>query len=229
MSEQENVQQGQDNGQNDDIISREDFEKVKSMKDSAVAELNDLKDTIKELKQFKTDTEAAKAEAERQALEEKGNWEELHNNDKAKWEEREQDLLSQINQYKTRDANAKIDLELSNQLDIVKVDPLVKTVVQTALRQDLQIADDGTVRTKDQKQLGDFVTEWSQTEAAKRFILDPGNSGGNSHSGAGGEGGPGKPKTLTEAQDQLKQGIITADQFKSYSQDIMNSKQGVFQ
>lgn len=99
-----------------------------------------------------------------------------------------------LNEEREKGRSLAISNSLTSEISKANVAPHFTESVSAMLRSKASMSDDGTVMVGD-KTLPDFVTEWSQSDAGKHYIVAPNNSGG----GANGSGGEGGAKTMTRS------------------------------
>ena len=162
-------------------------------------EVNTAASELEKLRQFKT-------LAEQQEAESKANYDEALRIERERGANELQRLQESNNTYKTQLESTLIDGGLSKALDGAKINPALKDGALNLLKGQIKV-EDGKAVTLEGKSLSEFVSEWSESEAGKSYVLAPDNRG----AGATGGGGAGHTiPTIGKASTQAEKADIRA-------------------
>lgn len=204
---------GGESGGQDDTVSREEYEQLKSELDSVKSKNEELLDELKTEREKRREREKEKnlkeeniEELQEQLEQEKEEAVEAEREEKQKWKQTAETLL--------------IDNKLSETLDEVGVAAPYKESLRHELRQNIEVVetDDGdlpleAVAKDGARQVGvdEYVKKTLEEKGEEHFVSAPNNNGGGAGSNNGGGGSGGDSNPLDQASDDFS--ITDANEF----------------
>lgn len=167
-------------------VSSADVKGLKAKRDELLAKVSAGKATQEELAQAQQKLK----DIEEKKLADEANWQELEGRLRAEMSEKETKLSDTV----TSLTDTLKERDLMTALVAAKVAPHFIEAVKAMLKDQVSFEDNKAV--VDGKPLGEFVSEWSESDAGKHFVAAPDNSGG----GAPGSKGT---KTVVKKFDEM--------------------------
>lgn len=192
-----------------DVVTREELDRVLAKNDELLGKLKKYKTAAEEAEEkARLDAEEAEKKA-REKLEENGNWKELYEADKVKWEAENTTLKDQLSTHAKEKEVAKVERELNTFFDAADIAPDARQILREAWLPQFKTAEDGTLRNRDNVTMSDYLSQWRESGQAAMFVKAPSNAGGGTTSGSGPVGATPKYDTITDISNAVREGKLT--------------------